>query len=664
MIRNQFEWVHRSQSAIEAAVVRALQHKRGALDAVIAITPDERTFANTIAALEYADDDIADLQQQLSLLLSVHPDETIRTAAQAGSDRIDAENVEMEYDRRLWTAVQAWTERGEQLNAIDQKLADERVRDMRRMGFALPEEQFTALKGNITELQKLQTAFEKAINDWEDHIVVSREQLAGLPERYINGLTREGDRFHVSLEYPDFFPFMRTADDDTARRELATKNLLKGGRENLERLARMIMLRQENAKLLGYTTHADYVTEPRMARTGRAAIDFIERILTRLQPAARRELQELVDIKRRSLRSAEHPTVGFHEFAYWDYKLLKERYDIDSELVKEYFPLQRVIEGMLSIYQEVLGISFRRVTDAALWHADAQLYEVIGGETSYGHFILDLYPRKGKYGHAAAFPITLSSVRSDGVTAPGLVALVCNFPKETKEEPSLLAIDEVETLLHEFGHVMHALLSCGKWQRQNGFGVAMDFIEAMSQMFEEWAWDSRVMDRIGGHYRTGAAMPDELKQKVIAARHHMDASSYLQQATKALYDLRIHSQPTEMPVDGQFLADSYRTIKMECEQVALPPESLFPAGWGHMADYDAGYYGYLWSKVYALDMYSKFGGNPLNLEVGARYRREILEPGASREELDLIRAFLERAPSDAPFLKALGISGDIDPRQE
>ena len=648
-------WIHRTSDALDDAVTRALARKREDLDAIIAIPASERTFLNTIGALEHAGNELADMQQQLDLLLGVHPDAAVREAAQTAIHRIEEANIGMEYDRRLWVAVEQWLAHSEHLEGSDKKLADDTVRDMRRMGFALNDADFGTLKKNVAELKKLETQFETAINDWDDAIVVTKEQLAGLPQRYIDGLTKEGERYRVSLEYPDLFPFMRLAEDDDARRELATKNLLKGGRPNLERLARMIELRQKNAQLLGYATHADFVAEPRMVKTAHTARTFIEGILRKLIPAARRELVALIDLKKEKLNSPRRIPIHFHEMAYWSHKHLREHYHVDDEQVKEYFPLQHVVASMLAMYQEVLGVQFHRVEGATLWHEDAQLYEVVDGATSYGHFVFDLYPRRGKYGHAAAFPVTLGRVERDGTRVTGMIALVCNFPQHTAERPSLLSHDEVETLLHEFGHVMHALLSTGTWQRQNGFGVPLDFVEALSQLFEEWAWDTRVLARLSSHVVSGAFMPEEMQKALIASRRHMVANFYVQQATKALYDLKIHSQPTDALVDVQALADDYRKLQLECEAIEIPESSLFPAGWGHMSDYDAGYYGYLWSKVYALDMYTAFLDDPLDASVGLRYRREVLQPGASHDALALVKSFLQRGPSDTSFLEALGI---------
>lgn len=619
-------WTQWTPKEIDAAATAALVQKRAGLDAVLTVPDSERAFANTIGALERSGDRVSDVQQEAELLMAVHPDAAVRDAAQHTIERIEAALVEMEYDRRLWAAVQTWVATNEQLDPIDRKLADDTLRDMRRRGFALSDADFAELKRTVTELKKLETEFEKAINDWKDHIEVTCDQLAGMPERYIEGLKRSGDNYLVTLEYPDLFPFMRMADDENARRELATKNLHKGGPENLERLAQMIRLRQRHAQLLGYATHADFQCEPRMAKTAAAVKEFLDDIAGKLIPAARRELADLVAIKQRTLRLEKPAPIHFYETAYWSNKSLKERYDVDSEQVKEYFPLARVLEGMFRVYQDLLGLQFSLVPNVELWHPDTKLYEMHDGQRLIGHFALDLHPREGKYGHAASFSPT-----------SGFMVLVCNFPRD----PGLLSHLEVETLFHEFGHVCHGLLSNGRWKSENGLCAALDFVEMPSQLFEEWAWTSIV------------PIPNDLFKKLLAARQHMQANYYLQQAVHALYDVRIHSQPTNTPVEPAHLAQLHRNMTLEYEAMVLPDDSIFVAGWGHMADYDAGYYSYLWSKVYALDMYTRFAADPLDRNVGKEYRTKVLEPGASKPEMELVRAFLGREPNDAAFLTCI-----------
>lgn len=653
----ELAWVAWNPDDIAAAVKAALSDKASALQAVKAVPSSQRSFENTMAAIERASERVSDVQQKLDFLALIHPDEAIRAAAQSGTQSIDRENVRLTYDRDLWKAATEWEAAGERLEGADRRLADHILRDMRRMGFALPDERFLRLKAITEELSILASDFEKAIADYEDHLMVTRDQLEGLPDSFIARLTPEPDgRYRIGLDNPSYVPFMQYANDGNARRELERKRLRKGGADNMERLERMIRLRQEYAGILGYPTHADFVTEIRMSKSADRVREFLAGILQKLAPAVNAELRDLVDIKGRVLKLEKPSPVGTYELAYWSNRLRKERYSLDSEEVRQHFPAEHVLEGMMDIYQQVLGLRFQRVTDAKLWHPSAELFGVSDAASGkpLGHFILDLYPRRGKYDHYAAFPLTLAS---EAGSPHGLMGLVCNFPPPVGELPSLLSHYEVETLFHEFGHVMHALLSAGRWQRQNGFGVAFDFIEALSQIFEYWAWDPRILRRISKHYRTGLPLSEELIGKMLASRHFMDGNYFNSQAVSALYDLTMHGQPTFAPVSADALARLHHELKLRYEHMELPGDALYAAGWGHMADYDAGYYGYLWSKVYAADMFTRFAADPLSVAAGARYRGRVLEPGATRDELALVRDFLDREPSDAAFLAELGISG-------
>lgn len=647
---------------MQSAVNNGLAAMRDGYEAVKAIPKEKRTFANTIAALHYASESISNTLQILDLISNVHPDETIRAAAQAAHTIGEAGSIDIEHDRDIWRATNELVVTKGALDEADQKLYDDTMRDLRRMGFGLTESAFQKLKEMRKELTELEQVFGTAINNYEDFIALPRDRLDGLPERYIDSLPRTPEGlYRISLQYPDLFPFMDMADDDAARRELAIKNLRKGGPKNLERLAAMVALRGRIAALLGYATHADYVDEVRMVKTGAHAIAFIEDLLTRLAPVGQVEMRELIAYKQHVL-GLEHPKpILFHEAlngyeGYWSHRLKTERYALDTEKLSEYFPLERVRAGVEKIYQDLLGVRFVKA-NIPVWHPDVEAYEVRDQSTGelIGHYFLDLYPRPGKYGHAAAFPLTLAHT---GGTST--VALVCNFPKPTATTPSLLSVstgpDSVETYLHEFGHVMHGLLSTNRYQAQNGFGVALDFVEALSQMFEYWFWDSRSLALLSGHYRTGKPLPDELTKKIMASRHHQVASYYLRVATAALFDLRIHSFSPDAPPSADDIAQLHRDMRLEYEHIDLPDDAIYPAGWGHMAGYDAGYYGYLWSKVYAADMFTRFAPDPLSSTVGHEYRAKVLAPGASRPELDLVRDFLGREPSNAAFLDELGVS--------
>ena len=414
----------------------------------------------------------------------------------------------------------------------------------------------------------------------------------------------------------------------------------------------MIRLRQRNAALLGYPTHADYVAEPRMAKTGTVATTFIRDLIASLTDASREEMRDLIDTKKR-LRKLDRPApIGFHEIAYWSERMRQERYTFDAETVRSYFPLDRVLQGMMSLYEELFSLRFT-ARDSTAWHPDAQVFAMTDRASGdvFGTFILDLYPRASKYGHAAVFPIRLS--RHDPVAA-----LVCNFPRSTETHPSFISHDEVETLFHEFGHLIHALVSSrAPYASQNGMAVSLDFVETPSQMLEEWTWHPEVLRRISAHRDTGEPIPDDLIKKMLAARHHMDANYFMAQAVLALYDLRMHGPPIHVTVTAEDIARWFREMELQYRAIDMPDDAIQAAGWWHLAGYDAGYYGYLWSKVYALDLFTRFASNPLDASIGAQYRVTVLEQGASKPETELIRSFLGREGSDAAFIAALGISG-------
>ena len=308
----------------------------------------------------------------------------------------------------------------------------------------------------------------------------------------------------------------------------------------------------------------------------------------------------------------------------------------------------------MSVYEDLFGLRIVARDDVTTWHPEATVYTMSDRQSGreLGTFILDFFPRPGKYGHAAAFPVHL------GLTG-SLVVLVCNFTRATDHEPSLLSHDEVETLFHEFGHLVHWLISSGvPHASQNGVAVAMDFVEMPSQMLEEWTWHPRVLRQISARHGSEASLPDDLIAKMLAARHHMDANYYLAQAVMALYDLRMHGQKAGVTVTPSDIARWYREMELEYCAIDMPDDAIQAAGWSHLANYDAGYYGYLWSKVYALDLFTRFAPDPMDPSVGLAYRAAVLEPGASKPEAELIRSFLGREGSNAAFLNTLGISAE------
>lgn len=640
------KWTDKDFKRIAADIIR---RKNKAYDAIRAVPADKRTFENTVYALEASDDQSSDEMSRIGLLKEVSTNPKVREGASKVIEGLQKKYVEIEYDPRMYSALKEYAKKKEKLKGPEKLLFEDMTKGYARMGFDLPKAKLAKLKANIKMLGKLGLQFDRNLNEHKDHILVTEAELDGLPESYRANLAKVGEKYKVTLAYPDVFPFMAGAHDEEKRKELLEKFVRKGGTGNVAILKKMFSLRTENASILGYKTHADYQTELRMAKSAKNVWSFINDIERRTKKHQAQDLEMLKVDKRRRTGDAK-AVLGAHDVAYLFKQIRKEKFDIDSDIVKEYFPFEHVKQATLDAYQKLLGIVFKRRSDVKLWHQDAQVYDVYDKSGDYlSTFILDLYPREGKYGHACASEITYGR-QEGGIYQSPLAAMLANFPKPSTANPSLMSHGEVEVFFHEFGHIMHFTLTKARYRAQAGFSTAMDFVEAPSQMLENWVWDAGMLSRLSKHYKTGRPMPKDLIKRIIDARLFGEAWSVRSQLVLASLDLIIHTKGTKDPVA------LYAELDKKLMGITPPKRQLWVAGFGHMVHgYDAGYYGYLWSRVYAEDMFSRFKKEGvLNPKTGRDYRQWILEKGSSMEEIDLVQGFLKRKPNNKAFLKSIG----------
>lgn len=615
-----------------------------------AVPASERTFENTVYALESADNDVSDQLSKMGILKEVSPHSKVRGAARAVAEKLQKEFVEIAFDPRMYTVLKEYAKKKEKLTGPAKLLFEDIMKGYARMGFDLPKEKRQKLKENLKKLGKLGLAFDHNLNEYRDHILVTEMELDGLPGTYKRSLTRLGDKYKITLSYPDAIPFMSGAHDEQSRKQLFEKFVRKGGPKNLSLLKQMIVLRAENAKMLGYRTHFDFQTELRMAKSSRNVKTFLQDLEKRTDAQANKDFAMLEADKRRRTGNPK-ARLEMHDGGYLFKQIRKERFNLDSDVIKEYFPFEHVKQATLDAYQTLLKVRFKRRTGVSLWHPDVQLYDVHDVSGSYlASFGLDLYPREGKYGHAAAFEIIFGRKEGKTYKAP-LACMVTNFLKPSAVNPSLMSHREVETFFHEFGHIMHFTLTKAEYQSQAGFNTSMDFVEAPSQMLENWVWDPGMLKKLSKHYKTHRPLPADVIGRIIKARFFGEAWSVRGQLVLAFLDLILH---TEKIKDPNAL---YAKLEKRFANLTPPKNQLYLAGFGHLAHgYDAGYYGYLWSKVYAEDMFTRFEkAGVLNPKVGVAYRNWILEKGSSMEEMDLVKGFLGRKPNNKAFLKSIGV---------
>jgi len=643
-----FAWTKWTEKDFKRIATDVIRRKKISYAAIRAIPADKRTFENTVYALEASDDQASDEMSRISILKEVSPNSKVRVASAKVIEGLQKKYVEIEYDPRMYAALKEYAKKKEKLRGPEKLLFEDIMKGYARMGFDLPKTKLAKLKANIKMLGKLGLQFDRNLNEHKDHILVTDAELDGLPLSYRANLAKVGGKYKVTLSYPDVFPFMAGAHDEEKRRELLEKFVRKGGVENVAILKKMFNLRTENARLLGYKTHADYQTELRMAKSAKNVWSFINDLERRTKKRQAEDLEMLKTDKRRRIGDTK-AVIGAHDVAYLFKQIRKEKFDIDSDVVKEYFPFEHVKQATLDAYQKLLSVVFKKRSDLKLWHKDVQVYDVHDTSGDYlSTFILDLYPREGKYGHACASELTYGR-QEGGIYRAPLAAMLANFPKPSVENPSLMSHGEVETFFHEFGHIMHFTLTKARYRTQSGFNVAMDFVEAPSQMLENWVWDAGMLTRLSRHYKTGRSMPKDLIKRIIDARFFGEAWSVRSQLVLASLDMITHTKGTKDPVE------LYAKLDKKLMGITPPKRQLWIAGFGHIAHgYDAGYYGYLWSRVYAEDMFSRFKKEGvLNPKTGRDYRHWILEKGSSEEEIDLACGFLKRKPNNKAFLKSI-----------
>lgn len=648
--KKDFAWVAWRAADFKRVASEVMLEKKAAYAAIRAIPAAERTFENTIIAMERSDDRVSDDLGKIGLLKSVSADAKVRAAAAKTLESVQKQMVEIEFDPRMYAAAKEYAQKKEKLDGPEKRLLKDIMKGYARMGFDLPKTKFAKLKKNLKVLGRLGIAFDRNLNEYKDHMLVTEEELDGLPENYRANLARVGKNYKITLAYPDAHPFLAGAHSEVRRRELLEKFVRRGGLANVAILKNMFRLRAENAKLLGYQTHADFQTELRMAKSAASVSRFINDLERRTRKQAARDFAMLTADKRRRTGNVK-TVVEAHDAAYLFKQIRKERFNIDSDIVREYFPFEHVKKATFAAYEKLLSVAFKRRTDVTLWHSDVQLYDVSDARGGYlASFILDLYPREGKYGHACVSDIIYGREEKGGAYRSPLAAMLSNFPKPSAANPSLMSHGEVETFCHEFGHLMHFSLTKAKYSAQSGFNVAWDFVEAPSQMFEHWVWDARMLARLSKHYKTGRPMPQALIKKLIGARYFGEAWAVRNQLVLTSLDLIIHTKGAKDPVA------LYAELNRKLTGIAPPARQLRIASFGHIAHgYDAGYYSYLWAKVYSDDLFSRFEKEGiLNTKTGREYREWILEKGSSMDELDLVKGFLKRAPNNKAFLKTIG----------
>jgi thimet oligopeptidase len=641
---------------ISAACTNAEKVTDEKLAQLVAIPDAKRTFADSFAALEQVTTDYSAIVNRATFMKDIHPDEKVRAAAAACEEQAGKYAVRLSARKDLYLAMkgyQANAGKTAKLDAQDQRLMMFTLRDFRRSGLDLSDADREALVKLRSRLAELQTQFATNLKDEKSTITATAKELEGLSPDFVKRLPKGKDgKLTLTTAYPDYYPVMETGKNAALRRRMQVAFANRGMPKNPPLENEALALRQQAAKLLGYPTHADYVIEVNMAKTAKAVGDFEARLREAMKPRLAADTAKMEALKAKDTKGKDK-TIQTWDWRYYLNQIKKTEFALDDEKVRAYFPADVVMKGMFDVYQTLFSVDFKELPLEAAWADGVKLYEVRDREGArlVAKFYVDLFPRPGKYGHAAAFDVGQARELPDGYQIP-MSALVVNFNPPSAGQVSRLSVDEVDTLFHEFGHIMHMSLTTARYASLAGSSVTRDFVEAPSQMLENWVFEPEVLKLISRDPADPKkTMPEELMKKVVATRTFDSGVKYTRQIFLGTFDQYIH---TNQNVDADAQA---KRLWLELMGFPEDPAEHFAASFGHvMGGYDAGYYGYLWSLVFASDMYSRFKAEGvLNPATGRRYRDAILAKGRTEDADALLRDFLGREPNEEAFLKLAGI---------
>lgn len=533
------------------------------------------------------------------------------------------------------------------------RLYESIIREFEENGLKLPDEKRTQVVELKKELAKIESQYATQLAEDKTTLELTAEELAGVPEDFLKGLqkTAEG-KFILTSKGPHYERVMQNAKLGETRKKMLLLWENRAAATNTQLLQNAIDLRQKIAGVMGFDTWADYKSQRKMAKNARTVFEFLDGLKSKLSQKNQEDLQMLLKFKQDLEPGAK--AVQAWDIGYLIYQLKKRDYSLDDDLIRDYFPAETVVKGMFQVYSKILGVDYVEQKGAKVWAEGVKLYAVHDTRSGekLGYFYTDFFPREGKYNHAAAFPLIVGRKVGGKFTAP-VSAILTNFNAPTADKPSLLNHNEVSTLFHEFGHIMHMTLTRVDYGNLSGASVAWDFVEAPSQMLENWTYSPEVLNLISGHYLDpNKKLPKDVLDKLVLVRDFMNGYTKTRQLVFGLFDYYCHTQKGAIDV-----TKLYYQVYSDLTGVAGLEGGHFPASFGHlMGGYDAGYYGYLWSLVYAYDMFTRFETEGLlNPKTGRDYRREILEKGDTRDALDLVTHFLGRKPNAEAFYKALQI---------
>ncbi|MFH1462045.1 MAG: M3 family metallopeptidase [bacterium] len=643
-------------SSIDDVKNRVEHCKKIALDGlknILSIKPELRNFDNTVRALDDLENKYSVGAHSIENFELVCPDNGIREACHNAALELSQFAVETFFNKDIYRAFNEYLQnqgKSETLNEEEVYFIQEAIKDYKRSGFDLPQDKFEKVKELKKEISQLGLEFDKNINTDKSFIEVEEKDLTGMEQDFIDALGKTADgKIILKCDYPTYFGVMQNCSNQDLRKKFYFLFQNRAYPKNIDILNSIINKRDELAKQLGFESYAALDLDSEMAKTPERSRKFLDDLASKTMIKMKREFDVFAKNLPESVSLDEDEKMN-----PWDYSFVKESYkkkyfDIDERKIAEYFPVDNTINKIFEIYQKFLSLKFETVSIDGLWDKDVKVVRVYDkdGKDLKGILFLDLYPRDNKYSHACMIDL-IPTYKYKDKNIPSVIMVIANFPKATKDKPALLKHNDVETFFHEFGHAMHGLLGKTEMAGFSGTNVKRDFVEMPSQMFEEWLWDKDILKMVSRHYRTGECLPDDIIDKKIELKKFDSGYFVTRQCVLSMISLDYFSAGENKDTD-EIQKDLYEKY---LKHVRFEPNAHFQAAFGHLIGYAAKYYGYMWSKVFALDMFYKVKKEGLlNPAAGNNVIKLALSRGGSVDPDIILKEFLGREPNQEAFFK-------------
>ena len=624
----------------------------------IANNPAEATFENTIEALAYSGEQLERVSSIFFNLNSAETNDEIQKIAQEVSPILTEFSSKISQNEKLFQRIKKVFDENENLNLNEEQktLLSETYKGFVRNGALLNEEDKKKLEKIDIDLSVKSLNFGQnvlaATNAYFKHIT-NKEDLAGIPEPILAQYTEEAkerglEGYAITLQYPSYIPAMTYADNRNLRQELALANGKKafdGGEfDNQNLIKEIINLRQQKAELLGYKNFAEYVLEERMAESPKKVFDFLNQLLTAATPYAEKEIAQLKELA----KADGIDKMEAYDHTYYAEKLRKQKFDLNDEELKPFFPLEKVQDAVFDLAGKLFNLDFKEVTDIQKYHSEVHVYEVFENNSLKAVLYVDYFPRKGK--RAGAWMTSFKNQwKKDSTDSRPHISVVCNFSKPTADTPSLLTFQEVTTLFHEFGHALHGILADTQYPNLSGTSVKWDFVELPSQFLENYCYEPEFLKTFAKHYQTGEVLSDEKIKKINESKNFMEGYQTLRQLGFGLLDMAYHTQPEAVQDIKTF--ETKQTEK--CSLYPVNVETAISPSFSHIfqGGYSAGYYSYKWAEVLDADAFQYFKENGIfNSEIARKYKT-LLSLGGTQAPMELYKAFRGSEPKVESLLK-------------